>query len=114
MKLTLNLLVWLNCSYKSVGWKERAHRQREMLLARKHTVPSSPVFQVSEEIRVSYQVLIHCEIFIESLPGPSPRDRNRENQDKLLYFIMAGKHQTDALGGERRITLLNYSATFLR
>lgn len=49
-----------------------------MLPARKHTVPSSPVFQVSEEIRVSYQVLIHREIFIKSLPGPLPRDRNRE------------------------------------
>lgn len=59
---------------------------------------------------MSYQVVIHCEIFIKSLPGPLPRDRNKEF---ILYFIMAGKHQPDVLGGERRITSFSYPATFL-
>lgn len=58
-----------------------------------HVTPSSPVFHVSEEIRVNHQVFVHREIFIESLPGPLPKDRNGETQDKLLYFITAAKHQ---------------------
>lgn len=63
------------------------------MLATKHTVPSSPVFHVSEEVWVNYQVFVQREIVIESIPGPLPTDRNMEIQDKLLYFITAEKHQ---------------------
>lgn len=63
------------------------------MLATKHIVPSSPVFHVSEEVWVNYQVFVQREILIESIPGPLPTDRNTEIQDKLLYFVTAEKHQ---------------------
>lgn len=77
------------------GAGRRGQRQREMVLARKNkpVTCSSPVFQVSEEIRVNHQVFVHCEIFIEFLPGSLPEDRNGESQDKHLHLITAGKDQ---------------------
>lgn len=59
---------------------------------------------------MNHQVFVHHEIFSKSLPGPLPKDRNGETQDKHLYFITARKHQpctgkcTDALGDKRRTT----------
>lgn len=58
-----------------------------------HTTHSSPVFHVSEEIRVNHQVSVHCEIVAEFLPGLLPKDGNWETQDKLLQLITARKDQ---------------------
>lgn len=58
-----------------------------------HKTLSSPVFHVSEEIRVNHQVFVHCEIFIEFLPGLLPKDMNGETQDKRLHLTTAGKDQ---------------------
>lgn len=55
-----------------------------------HTTHSSPVFQVSEEIRVNHQVFVHCEIFIEFLPGILPKDRNEETQESTIHHSWKG------------------------
>lgn len=93
----LRLLVWLSCGYRGGSWEKRPERDRWCWPGKtrllEHTTHSSPVFHVSEEIRVSHQVFVHCEIFIKFLSRLLPKDRNGETHNEFLHLITAGKAQ---------------------